>query len=87
VAHAIDLRLQVVAAFCSEPVAPFMARRVIVLKTLDPSLCEQALQRAIERSGTEHDTTAAHVLDVFQDRVPMPGLLREAQQDEKNGFG
>jgi len=86
-AHAIDFRLQVVATLCRKPVAPLVPRCVIVLKALNPCLCQQALQCAIERSGTEHNPATAHVLDIFEDRVPMPGLLRKAEQDEKNGFG
>jgi hypothetical protein len=86
-AHAIDFRLQIMAAFSSKPVAPFITRCIIALEALNPCLCQQALQCAIERSGTEHNPATAHVLDIFEDRVSMPGLLRKAEQDEKNGFG
>ena len=66
-AHAIDLRLQVVAALSRKLVASFIPRGVVALETLNPSLRQEALQRAVKSSGTEHNPATAHVLDIFED--------------------
>lgn len=66
-AHAIDLRMQIVTPFGRKPVTAFVARGVVVLETLNPSLRQKPLQRAVKRSGAEHNPATAHVLDVFED--------------------
>jgi hypothetical protein len=52
---------------------------------LDETLTPKPLERRIERAGPQDDATIGSLLDLVQDRVPVPRLVGEREHDVEHG--
>ena len=75
------------AACSSKPVSLFLAGHIFLLKRLDPSIPEKAVNGAVQRPGTQPDLLPAQLFDIFQEGVPVPGLTRQAREDQQHWPG
>ena len=85
--HAADFGLKRAAAKPGETIRLSPARTLVFFETLDPAIIEQAAQSTIEGASAEHDAAGADLLDILKDRIAVTRMLREAEQNQENGFG
>jgi hypothetical protein len=85
--HAVYLGLQVTPPPGGEAISLASSWALAFLKPLNPTIVEQAAQRAVKRAGRELDATVAHFFDVFQDRVPVSRLPRQAEHNQQHRLG
>ncbi len=85
--HARQLPPQLGAPRRGQTIGLLVAGRVVLLKTLDPAVFEKPAESAIERAGTQADAAAAEGFDILHQSVAMARLVREADEDQGDGFG
>jgi len=62
------------------------AVRLRIIHPLDPVLLQQALERAIQGAGAQHDALIAEHLNIFHDGIAMPGPRGKAQENEQSSL-
>jgi hypothetical protein len=83
----VDFLLEIAVAPRGKTVSLPAPGNIFFGDPLDPTLIEQAAQRAIECTGAEEHAAMAHLPYITKNGVAVPRFLSEAEEDEKHGFG
>lgn len=59
---------------------------VLIFEALNPIVVEQSSQSAVESARAQHDPPVAHMLNVFQNRIPVARLFDKTQKDQEDGL-
>jgi hypothetical protein len=79
--HSVHFLLEISAAERTKPIGLLAARVILFMKAFNPTVLEQAAQGAVECAGAEAHTTAAHLLGISKDGVPVTRMSGKAKED------
>src|SRR5579871_2259736 len=81
-----DFDLQILSPSRRQSVCPASSGAIFLLDAFDPIVIKQAAQRSVESACTQDDPPCAHLLHILEDRITMPWLVGEAEQDQQHRF-
>ena len=81
------LKFEVSASLGGQAVRLTATGTFFLIDALDPVIGEQPSKSPVQSARAQHHPATAHALHIFQNRVPMLRLSRQAQQNQQHGFG
>jgi hypothetical protein len=84
--HSCHFHLQKLSSLSRKAIRMAIAGRVLFRESLNPTVTQQAPKGAIEGACALDHTAATHLLNVLQNRIPVPRLFSQAQKNEQHRF-
>src|SRR5579875_1030814 len=81
--HAAHFDLKQPSSFVGQLVSLLVPGRVFLLKPVNQTVFQKPPKSAIQRSGAQHYSPAAHLLNVLHERITVTRPVRQAGQDKK----
>jgi hypothetical protein len=85
--HSAHFLIQYVSSQRCQSISLSSPRSIDFAGMMNPAVLEQSAKRTVEGSRTQLDTMAGEILNILENRVPVPRFFRKADQDQKHGFG
>jgi hypothetical protein len=86
VSHPSHLQPELAASPGRKSVRLFVSGFIFLLEALNPSIFQQPAEGPVKRAGAEGYAAMADAPDVLKKRVSVPRLIRQAGQNQENGF-
>jgi hypothetical protein len=85
--HSIEFALKLAPAERCQTISLLVTRCVFEIKQFNPVHSEEAPQSPKQSSSAEPNTSFAESLDIFDEAVPMSGLIGKAGENQHHRFG